>query len=167
MLELERYRAQNQMHGGWLVLLHRARSGGSWLHYAEQVAQRRAGSIRSRHLRADKIYIFSSRNDDTVEHGVVEAAARILPQAGVPEANISFVTNDKAAHAFLTEPKGPPAARRGPPYLNDCDYDQAKADSAAALSDRCSRPAAAVEANYLHFEQAPLLVRPARCRFRR
>ena len=104
-------------------------------------------------LRSDKLYIFSSSKDSTVEPGVVEAAVAFYKKAGVPEANISFVTNDEAAHSFLTESEGPTCGTAGPPFLNDCDYDQAKAVLQQLYGDlQPARPV--VDASFQRFKQA-------------
>lgn len=78
-------------------------------------------------LPADKVYLFSSSADETVERGVVEGAVFFYRAAGVPRENIRFVKHGRAAHAFLTESEGAACGTSGAPYLNDCDYDQAKA----------------------------------------
>ena len=107
-------------------------------------------------LRADRVYIFSSRKDDTIEPGVVDAAQAFYRKAGVPEANISFVRHEQAAHAFLTDGETPACGHEGPPYLNGCRYDQAKAvlqQLYGTLQD--ARPA--VDASFVRFDQTPLL----------
>ncbi len=62
-----------------------------------------------------------------MQRGVVEAAFKFYRKAGVAKANIRFEKHDKAAHAFLTENAGLACGETGPPYINDCDIDQAKA----------------------------------------
>jgi hypothetical protein len=78
-------------------------------------------------LKSDKVYIFSSTEDETVETPVVERAQELYRALGVPDANIAFVKHDKAAHAFITESGGERCGVAGEPFINDCDYDQAKA----------------------------------------
>lgn len=145
-------RAQNQcMEDGWFFSS--VPDAAGLAQYAERVAEE--GKIDPlTALRGDKLYIFSSRKDDTVERGVVEAAVAFYKKAGVPEANISFVTNDKAAHSFLTESEGPQCGTKGAPFLNDCDYDQAKAVLQQLYGTlQPARPA--VGASFLRFKQAP------------
>ena len=145
------YRAQNQcMEDG--LFFSSVPDPGTMADYAERLAgDGRIDPLGA--LRGDKLYIFSSRKDDTVERGVVEAAVAFYKKAGVPEANISFVTNDKAAHSFLTESEGPQCGTTGPPFLNDCDYDQAKAILQQLYGTlQPARPAG--DANFLRFKQA-------------
>lgn len=105
-------------------------------------------------LKNDKLYIFSSRHDNTVQRGVVDATAAFYRQAGVPDANISYVKDDKAAHSFLTETEGAACGTSGPPYLNDCDYDQAAA-ILRQLYQTLQPALPAVETSFLRFQQAP------------
>jgi hypothetical protein len=123
--------------------------------YAKQLAQQ--GKIDPLSgLAADKLYLFSSSHDDTVERGVVEAAFGFYSQASVAEANIQYVKDDRAAHAFLTESEGLACGTAGPPYINDCDYDQAHAilEWLYGHLDGVRTPA---DANFLHFDQSPFL----------
>ncbi|WP_245297154.1 MULTISPECIES: poly(3-hydroxybutyrate) depolymerase [Rhodomicrobium] len=109
-------------------------------------------------LAQDKLYLFSSRKDDTIESGVVEAAAEFYRRAGIQAANTDFVIHDKAAHAFLTESQGLACGTTGTPFINDCDYDQA-----GAILERLMGPlkpaGEAVEAHFQRFEQRPFLDR--------
>jgi hypothetical protein len=154
VLSWNSYRAQNQcMEDGWFFSSVPDPAG--LVEYAEHVA--RDGKIDPLEaLRGDRVYIFSSRKDDTVERGVVEATAAFYRKAGVPEPNISFVIHDKAAHSFLTETEGLACGQAGPPFLNDCDYDQAKAVLQQLYTTlQPARPA--VDASFLRFEQTPFL----------
>jgi hypothetical protein len=152
VLSWNSYRAQNQcMQDGWFFSS--VPDAGGLVQYAEREAQDgRIDPLDA--LRADKVYIFSSSKDDTVRHSVVEVAVAFYRKAGVPDANISFVTNDRAAHSFLTETEGLACGKTGPPYLNDCDYDQAKA-VLEELYGTLVQARPAVDTSYLHFEQAP------------
>ena len=76
-------------------------------------------------LTAEKVYLFTSSEDETVQSGVVEAAREFYRLAGIPDASIDFEESDKAAHAFITEDQGLACGTAGPPFLNDCDNDQA------------------------------------------
>lgn len=78
-------------------------------------------------LAADKVYLFSGAEDETVERAVVERAAEFYARLGVPAANVTFIKHDKAAHAFITQDGGLACGTGGEPFINDCDYDQAKA----------------------------------------
>jgi poly(3-hydroxybutyrate) depolymerase len=76
-------------------------------------------------LAQDRIYLFSGSNDRTVLPAIVRAAAQLYEQLGVPKANIKFVTELPAGHAFLTQGSGIACGRTGEPYLSNCSYDQA------------------------------------------
>jgi poly(3-hydroxybutyrate) depolymerase len=102
-------------------------------------------------LKSDKVYIFSGANDDTVERAVVERAAELYQELGVPEANIAFVKHEKAAHAFITEEGGLACGKGGAPFINDCDYDQAKAILQAIYGEL--RGPADAAGQYVTFEQ--------------
>jgi hypothetical protein len=78
-------------------------------------------------LKGDKIYFFSGANDETVERAVVDRAAELYRELGVPEDHLAYVKHEKAAHAFITEEGGLACGVTGEPFINDCDYDQAKA----------------------------------------
>lgn len=103
-------------------------------------------------LKGDKVYIFSGGNDDTVARAVVERAAELYRELGVPEANIAFVKHEKAAHAFVTEEGGLACGKSGAPFINDCDYDQAKA-ILETLHGALQGPADAADGRYLTFDQ--------------
>jgi len=77
-------------------------------------------------LADDKVYLFSGNADDTVRRPVVEAAKRFYEAAGVPAASITLVEGD-GGHAFLTETEGASCGVTEKPFVDDCDYDQAKA----------------------------------------
>jgi poly(3-hydroxybutyrate) depolymerase len=76
-------------------------------------------------LAQDRVYLFSGSNDRTVLPSIVRAAAQLYEQLGVPEANIKFVTDLPAGHAFLTKGSGVACGRTGEPYISNCNYDQA------------------------------------------
>jgi hypothetical protein len=107
-------------------------------------------------LKNDKVYLFSSGHDDTVERGVVDAADKFYLAAEVAAARIEYVKQDKAAHAFLTEDKGLACGQKGPPFINDCDYDQA-GEILKWLLGPLNPPLMPVEMNYIRFEQQPFL----------
>jgi hypothetical protein len=109
-----------------------------------------------RTLAQDKLYLFTSRNDATVEPGVVEAAADFYRKAGIHAENTDFVIHDRAAHAFITTANAPICGVTGPPYLNACGYDQAGQILNRVIGPL--KPAVdAVDAHYKRFEQRPFL----------
>jgi len=77
--------------------------------------------------RADRVYLFHASDDQTVARSVVAAAETYYRDIGVPAANIRFKRLARGAHAFITLDDGPDCGVSGPPFLNDCDYDQAGA----------------------------------------
>jgi hypothetical protein len=86
-----------------------------------------AGEIDSvADLTADKIYLYSGNEDRTVMRPVVEAAKALYRELGVPENNIALVEGE-GGHGFLTQAVGEACALTDKPYVNDCNYDQAKA----------------------------------------
>jgi len=76
-------------------------------------------------LKRSKIYLYSGADDRTVAKPVVEAARDFYLAAGVPPENIEFVTKDPGGHAFLTSGRGETCGKSDPPYVSDCQYDQA------------------------------------------
>jgi poly(3-hydroxybutyrate) depolymerase len=104
-------------------------------------------------LANDKVYIFSGAGDETVERPVVERAVELYRELGVPEANIAFVKHDQAAHAFLVEEGGLACGVAGEPYLNDCDYDQAKAVLETIYGPLKPPQSGAADGRYLAFPQ--------------
>jgi hypothetical protein len=77
-------------------------------------------------LKRSKVYFYSGKDDHTVVGAVVEAARDFYLAAGVPSENIAFVTG-AGGHAFLTPKPGAACDRSDPPYVNNCNYDQAEA----------------------------------------
>lgn len=75
----------------------------------------------------DRIYLFTGQNDTTVVPAIVDAARKFYEDVGVPPANIVYVSDISAGHAFVTDDRGPACGYTGKPYIVDCDYDQAGA----------------------------------------
>jgi hypothetical protein len=99
----------------------------------KQLAER-AGRLAERgridpveNVKGDRLYLFSGKEDHTVVPAIVEAARRFYEVIGVPDAQIEYVSDLPAGHAFVTEDKGPACDYTGKPYIVDCDYDQAGA----------------------------------------
>ncbi|MGZ5889593.1 MAG: extracellular catalytic domain type 2 short-chain-length polyhydroxyalkanoate depolymerase [Hyphomicrobium sp.] len=93
---------------------------------ARQLAER--GSVDPvAGVRHDRIYLFSGQDDHTVVPAIVASAKEFYEALGVPDANIEYVSNIPAGHAFVTEDKGPACDYSGRPYIVDCHYDQAGA----------------------------------------
>jgi poly(3-hydroxybutyrate) depolymerase len=77
-------------------------------------------------LADDKVYLFSGNEDNTVLRPVVEAAKTFYAAAGVPGESVRLI-EEKGGHAFETETEGTACGLSEPPYVSDCNYDQAKA----------------------------------------
>lgn len=78
-------------------------------------------------VRYDKIYIFSGKNDIVVSQPVVDRVKEFYRLAGVRENNIKYVNTLNSGHSFVTENYGNTCDETGPPFIADCDYDQAGA----------------------------------------
>jgi hypothetical protein len=123
-----------------------------------------AGAIGSlADLAADKIYLYSGNADRTVTRPVVEAAKGLYRELGVPEQNIALVEGE-GGHGFLTEDEGEACALTDKPYVNDCDYDQAKA-ILEWIYGPLAAPAAAASGRFVNFR--PIRLRRSRRRARR
>jgi hypothetical protein len=103
-------------------------------------------------LAADKIYLYSGSADRTVTRPVVEAAKGLYRELGVPDANIALVEGE-GGHGFLTEDEGEACALTDKPYVNDCDYDQAKA-ILEWIYGPLAAPAATPSGRFLTFDQS-------------
>jgi hypothetical protein len=103
-------------------------------------------------LADDKVYLFSGSADRTVLRPVVEAAKSFYAKAGVPDKSVTLVES-AGGHGFLTEDEGKACGLSESPFVNDCDYDQAK-----AILDWIYGPVAAPEAEpkgrYVLFDQS-------------
>ncbi len=154
VLALNLTRALNKcMEDGWFFSS--VPDAGDLLNHAKNVAaSSKIDPVDA--LKDDKVYLFSSSRDDTVQRGVVEEAYAFYIAAGLPETNVVFIKNDNAAHAFLTEDQGLTCGETGPPFINDCDYDQAGAILEALLGP-LNPPSAPAEENFLRFEQQRFL----------
>jgi poly(3-hydroxybutyrate) depolymerase len=112
-----------------------------------------AGEIDSlADLTADKIYLYSGNEDRTVMRPVVEAAKALYRELGVPETNIALVEGE-GGHGFLTEEAGEACALTDKPYVNDCDYDQAKA-ILQWIYGPLAAPAAAPNGRFITFDHS-------------
>ena len=75
----------------------------------------------------DRIYLFTGREDHTVVAAIVAKAAEFYSALGVPKEAIKFVAEVDSGHGFVTAGQGLVCGRTGPPYVVDCNYDQAGA----------------------------------------
>lgn len=78
-------------------------------------------------LKRQRVYLFSGMKDRTVTRPVVEQVNQFYLLAGTPTAQIRFVDNVGAGHAILTDSSADkPCAVTESPFINDCDYTQAR-----------------------------------------
>ena len=76
-------------------------------------------------LSGDRIYLFSGTRDNTVTPPVMEAAREFYLEAGAADSDLKFIGDLPAGHAFIVEEADNACAVSDPPFINDCDYDQA------------------------------------------
>ncbi len=102
----------------------------------------------------DRVYLFSGTNDRTVAPAIVASAVEFYRRLGVPDANIRFVSNMPAGHAFVTETEGAACSTSGEPYIVDCDYDQAR-DLLTHLLGQVAPAARTPQGRFVTFDQRP------------
>ena len=98
-----------------------------------------------------------------VNHVTVERAAELYEALGVPASDIeleSFQDDPspatEAGHAWVTEDCCQPCAATGPPFINDCDYDQAGAILQHIYGNLKPR-AETLSGQFIRFDQAAFL----------
>lgn len=110
-------------------------------------------------LVGDRVYVFSGTRDKTVTPPVVATVADFYRLAGVPGNAIEVVDTIAAGHAFITGSEGAACDVTSPPFVNDCDYDQAGA-LLRALYPSLAAPADAPAGRLIAFDQAEFLADP-------
>jgi poly(3-hydroxybutyrate) depolymerase len=111
-------------------------------------------------LADDRVYIFSGTEDLTVTPAVVDATVAFYRAAGVAEADIAYVDDVAAGHAFVTESHGSACPTTASPYINDCDYDQAGALLAHIYGD-LDPPSTEPASSMIAFDQSAFLADPS------
>ena len=104
-------------------------------------------------LADDKVYLFSGNEDQTVQRPVVEAAKRFYEEVGVPRANLTLVETE-GGHGFLTKTQGTACGLSKEPYVNDCDYDQAKAILEWIYGSPLADPSPSPTGKFIVFDQS-------------
>ena len=104
-------------------------------------------------LADDKVYLFSGNEDQTVRRPVVEAAKRFYEEVGVPRANLTLVETE-GGHGFLTKTQGKACGLSKEPYVNDCDYDQAKAILEWIYGSPLADPSPSPTGKFIVFDQS-------------
>ncbi len=118
---------------------------------AEKLAE--AGRIDPlNNLKNHRVYLYSGAADHIVAEPIVAAAREFYRLAGVPDANVVFLKNGMAGHAIVTETQGLACGVTEPPYINDCDYDQAGA-ILKHIYGPLNAPADNLSGEYLEFDQ--------------
>ena len=78
------------------------------------------------HLETDRVWLFSGANDDRIPREVLESVEAYYAAFLSPD-SIAFETHPAANHAMITDDFGNSCEADGTPYINDCDFDAAKA----------------------------------------
>ena len=110
-------------------------------------------------LAADRVYVFSGTRDETVVPAVVAQVPAFYRAAGMPQAGIAFENALPAGHAFVTEDRGNACGVTAPPFINDCDYDQAGA-LLRHLYGALNPPAERLGGELIEFDQSEFLPDP-------
>ncbi|KWZ43019.1 depolymerase [Burkholderia savannae] len=84
-------------------------------------------------LKHAKVYLFSGTKDAVVSQPVVDATWSFFWLAGVPAANLAYVVDVPAGHAFVTPAAGGVCSANATPFINHCTVSQAGYDQAGAL----------------------------------
>jgi poly(3-hydroxybutyrate) depolymerase len=104
-------------------------------------------------IRRQRVYLFTGGADETVRSSIVRAAAEFYRGLGLPATNIRLVERTEAGHAFLTEDGPLACGATRPPYVEDCDYDQAGEILTHLLGPL--QPARAPTGQWRRFRQQP------------
>jgi len=121
----------------------------------------RAGAIDdTANLKRQRIYLFSGTKDQTVTRAVVDQTGLFYQLAGVPAAQVRYVTDVDAGHAMITDKSGDLACpSTAPPYINDCHFVQAS-DILTHIYGNLNPPAAVLSGKILSFNQRSFLHSP-------
>jgi hypothetical protein len=85
------------------------------------------------HLAQSRVYVFSGSKDKTVVPSVAAAAYAYYRAAGVPPANIQYVHDIPAGHAFISPAAQQDCDKTGSPYINRWVVDGRPYDQAGAI----------------------------------
>ena len=102
----------------------------------------------------DRVYVFSGTNDRTVVPVIVASAVEFYRALGLTDADIRFVSDLPAGHAFVTENEGATCSTSGEPFIVDCDYDQAK-EMLTHFLGPLAAPSSSLSGHYVVFDQRP------------
>lgn len=107
-------------------------------------------------LLGDRVYLFSGSNDHTVVPAIVKAAYDFYKRLGVPDSNLTYVSDMPAGHAFVTNDEGQACNITDKPYLVDCDYDQA-GEVLKHIYGTLNPRVAAPTGEFMEFDQRPFV----------
>jgi poly(3-hydroxybutyrate) depolymerase len=71
-------------------------------------------------LARQKIYLFSGTQDQTVKQTVMNAVSAFFQAAHLPPANVQYVNQYPAGHAFISALFGQACPVSAPPYVDEC-----------------------------------------------
>ncbi|MGF1739742.1 poly(3-hydroxybutyrate) depolymerase [Vibrio profundum] len=98
--------------------------------YLASLAKQAAKSERidsTEHLKSDKVYIFSGKNDHTVATGVVDSTEKFYQVLGLKRDQILYDKTVDAGHAFITTNQADTQCKKTQePFINNCDLPQAQ-----------------------------------------
>lgn len=84
-------------------------------------------------LQNARIYVFSGTQDKIVYQQAVDTTVSFFEQAGVPAANVEYVNDVPAGHAFITPTYGNSCPMNAAPYISHCVVAKHQYDQAGAL----------------------------------
>ncbi len=91
-------------------------------------------------LKSHKIYLFSGTQDNTVKQTVMNALNEFYVKEGVPSANIQYLNNVPAGHAFISTHVSNNCGTTMFPYINKCDVGGSLYDQPNAILTRIYGP---------------------------
>lgn len=106
----------------------------------------------------DRVYVFSGTEDHTVLPAVAAKIAPFYALAGLPATALRVEAAVPAGHGFATEDGPVACGTTAPPFVNDCDLDQAR--EILAFLRGPLQPAAATVPDPVAFDQSLYLAGP-------
>jgi poly(3-hydroxybutyrate) depolymerase len=105
-------------------------------------------------LQNSKLYLFSGSLDSVVKTGVMDAL-KTYYNSFVPAANVVYKKDIAAEHAMVTDDYGSTCSTKGPPYIDDCNFDLAGAILGQLYGSLNARNANTLPAaNFVQFNQS-------------
>lgn len=111
-------------------------------------------------VKKQRIYLFSGTEDSTVTQAVVDQTQQFYQLAGVAPAQIRYVNNVAAGHAFITDKNSDQSCpTTASPYINDCDFEQSD-DILRHIYPNLNPPVSTLGGSMLSFNQRSFLHTP-------